>query len=60
MDQEDINFWNGYLSNLKISHIRLSNEADVLIWNQSKYGMYSPKIGYLQLILDNNDVEISW
>ena len=56
MDQQEINAWNGYLSNLRISHVRLSNEIDVLIWNQSKLGKYCPKVGYLQLILDKNDV----
>ena len=44
-DQE-INAWNGYLSILKSSHIRLKNEDDWLVWNQAKSGMYSPKNGY--------------
>ena len=44
-DQE-INAWNGYLSILKSSHIRLKNEDDRLVWHQAKSGMYSPKNGY--------------
>ena len=31
-----------------------------MVWNQSKSGKYSPKASYLQLILDKNEVEISW
>ena len=60
MDHQEINAWDGYLSNIRTSHVRLSNEADVLVWNQSKSGKYSPKAGYLQSILDKNDVEITW
>ena len=33
---------------------------DELVQNQSKSGKYSPKAGYLQLILDKNELEISW
>ena len=32
----------------------------MLVWNQSKSGNYSPKDGYLQLILDKNELEIAW
>ena len=54
------NLENGYLAILKISNIRLSNMKDELVWNQSKSGKYSPKAGYLQPILDKNELEISW
>ena len=53
VDDQNITCWNGYLAILKSSHIRLSNEVDVLVWNQSKSG-------YLQLILDKNEVTIFW
>ena len=45
---------------LKISNIGLSNMEYELFWNQSKFGKYSPKAGYLPLILDKNELEISW
>ena len=48
----DINAWNGYLAIVKSSHIRFRNEDDLLIWNQAKSGMYSPKGGYMHLILE--------
>ena len=60
VDEQDITCWNGYLTIIKAIHITLTNEVDVLVWNQSKSGKYSPKVGYLQLILDKNEVEISW
>ena len=60
VDNQEITCWNGYLAILKASHVRLFNEADVMIWNQSKSGKYTPKAGYLHLILDRNEVEISW
>ena len=33
---------------------------DELVWNMSKFGKYSPKEGYLQLIMERNEVETSW
>ena len=60
VDDQYILCWNGYLEILKISNIRLPNMEDVLVWNQSKSGKYSPKAGYLQPILDKNELEISW
>ena len=51
----DINAWNGYLTILKSSHIRLRNEEDVLVWNQAKSGKYSPKVGYMHLILEQHE-----
>ena len=38
----------------------MSLEADQLIWNQSKSGKYTPNIGYLQLVLDRNEEELTW
>ena len=32
----------------------------MLVWSQSKSGKYTPKVGYLHLIQDMNEVEISW
>ena len=59
VDQEIIS-WNVYLALLKYSHVILSNEANMLVWSQSKTGKYNPKAGYLHLIQDRNEMEISW
>ena len=60
VDEQEITCWNGYLAILKASYVKLSNDVDMLVWNQSKSGKYSPKASYLQLIVDKNEVEISW
>ena len=44
---QDVTLWNGFISILKPSNIRLSNVVDEMVWIQSKYGKYSPKDGYL-------------
>ena len=56
----DINAWNGYLSILKSIHTRLRNVMDELVWNQAKTGKYTPKGGYLHLILEQNERECAW
>ena len=45
-DPFEIDVWNGYLAILKSSHVRISNDDDILVWNLSKSGRYSPKEGY--------------
>ena len=59
-DHQDITSWNAFVSILKSSHVRLSNDDDMLIWNQAKSGKYTPKTGYLQLFLDRHVEEVSW
>ena len=54
-DPLEIAAWNGYIAILKSSQVRLSNADDCLIWNLSKTGKYSPKVGYAELI--NREVE---
>ena len=60
VDQHDVIVWKGYLAILKSSHVRLSNDSDVLVWSLSKSRKYSPKEGYAQLLLDRNMMEYSW
>ena len=60
VDIQDITCWNDFLAILKASHVRLSDDVDELGWNLSKYGKYSPKDGYLRLMLDRNEMEYSW
>ena len=50
--------WNGYLAILKSTHVRISNDVDILVWNLSKFGRYSPKDGYAQLM--NRDMDLIW
>ena len=59
VEQQDITCWNEYLALLKSSHVRLSCDEDLLIWNQSKSGKYTLKSGYLQLVLDRQMEELS-
>ena len=40
---------------LKTSHVRLSSDEDLLLWNQSKSGKYTPRSGYLQLLMDRQE-----
>ena len=50
VDNHYITAWNIYIAMLKANHIRFRNEEDVLVWNQAKSGVYTPKHGYLHLI----------
>ena len=40
--------------------MRLSNDDDELVWNLSKSGKYTPKEGYVQLLLNRTKLEYSW
>ena len=60
VDLQDVSIWNGYLAIVKSSHVKLSNNLDELVQNLSKSGKYTPKDGYVQLILDRNEMEYSW
>ena len=55
-DPFDIDVWNGYLTILKSSHVRISNDDDILVWNLSRSGRYSPKEGYAQLMIRDMDL----
>ena len=59
-DQHDITCWNDYVGLLKTIHVILSGDEDFLIWNQSKSGKYTPRTGYLQLLMDRQEEELSW
>ena len=58
-DIQDVLCWNGFLAILKASHVRLSDDVDELVWNMSKSDKYSPKDGYLHLMLDSNEMDYS-
>ena len=57
-DPFEIDEWNGYLTILKSSHVRITNDDDTLVWNLSKSDRYSPKEGYAQLM--RRDLEPIW
>ena len=59
VDIQDITCQNECLAILKASHVRLTDDVDELVWNLSKSGKYSPKDGYLHLMLDMNELEYS-
>jgi hypothetical protein len=44
--------WANYIRALKLSHIRLTDREDELVWAVDPFGIYSPKVGYIQLNLD--------
>ena len=58
IDPLEIDVWNGYISILKSSHVRLSNADDCLIWHLSKTSKYSPKVRYAELIY--REVDLKW
>lgn len=60
VDEQDVAVENNYVAVLKTSNTRLNNSEDSFVWIQSKSVIYSPKDGYKQLIMDKNNVEISW
>ena len=60
VDNHYITACNSYIAMLKASHIRFRNEEDVLVWNQAKSGVYTPKFGYMHLIQDQHDRETEW
>ena len=46
-------------ANSKSSHVSLTNDKDVLVWNLSKSCLYTPKKGYVQLLLDRDGMDHS-
>jgi hypothetical protein len=54
--------WNDYIQALKISHIRINDQEDELLWQLSPFGVYSPKEGYsfLMTILQQQVPEWWW
>lgn len=41
--------WNKYVNTLHVSHIRLTDSQDELIWELVAHGSYTPKTGYQRL-----------
>ena len=54
--------WEVYVANLCKAHIRLSEEADSLIWDKSPEGQYTPKMGYSSICVElhNQDIILWW
>jgi hypothetical protein len=45
---------------LKLAHIQLKEKEDELVWVVDPYGIYTPKVGYIQLNIDLQIKELKW
>ena len=52
--------WEGYIRQLRVSNVRLTNRADVLVWDSHPSGCYTPKHGYIQLNVMVHNRELVW
>lgn len=52
--------WNWYLHGLKLAHIRLTTREDEIVWDLHTTGIYTPKVGYVQLSLDRLNGQVAW
>ena len=59
-DIQDVLCWNGFVAIIKSSHVRLTNSVDILVWNLSKNGKYTPREGYVHLLQDRFGLDLSW
>jgi len=41
--------WNGYVSALKATHVRIVDKEDELVWKHVQHDRYTLKMGYIQL-----------
>jgi hypothetical protein len=41
--------WTNFTQALKTAHIRIVDRDDELIWKHAPLGIYTPKLGYIQL-----------
>jgi hypothetical protein len=47
---KNVKEWDGYIATMKVNHVRLEDLEDDLLWlNNSKNGLYTPKLGYKML-----------
>jgi hypothetical protein len=44
--------WSNYICALKSFHIRIVDREDELVWKYAPHGIYTPKLGYIQLNID--------
>jgi hypothetical protein len=52
--------WSNYIQALKSSHIRIVDREDELIWKHAPLGIYTPKLGYIQLNIAQHLREPLW
>ena len=52
--------WEGYIRQLRVSNVRLTNRDDKLVWDYHPSGCYTPKHGYIQLNVLVHDRELVW
>jgi len=44
--------WKNYIRALKIAHICIMDKEDERVWEHSPHGIYTPKLGYIQLNIE--------
>jgi hypothetical protein len=52
--------WSNYIIALKLVHIRIVDRKDELVWKYAPHGVYTPKLGYIQLNIDMYLRDPSW
>jgi hypothetical protein len=43
-----------------MSHIHIVDKEDELVWKAASHGIYTPKLGYIQLNIEQHLREPSW
>jgi hypothetical protein len=60
LDDQFIEVWENYTRSLKNAHIHITEKEDELVWQNSPFGEYTPKLGYTQLMIDLHNQEPVW
>lgn len=60
LDKDLSKAWGVYIAALRKAHIRLGDCEDLLIWDKSPNGVYSPKVGYIAISVELFNREIKW
>lgn len=45
--------WEGYLNSLTEAHVHRKDAPDELVWTPAEHGKYTPKLGYISLLLNH-------
>jgi hypothetical protein len=52
--------WSAYIRSLQLSHIKIKDQDDELIWKFSPFGVYTPKDGYSFLMINLRPQAPDW
>ena len=58
--KEMVDIWNQYISALLASHIRILKHEDELVWDYDQASIYTPKVGYIHLSVDDFARDQKW